>query len=824
MNYARQSFASRLRKEVLLLDGAMGTMLQARGLPPGEAPEAFMLSRPEVVLDVHRAYVDAGADILITATFGASPLRLADHPDLAKRMREINRLAVRLAREASRPGTLVAAGLGPSGKLIQPLGEASFQEVRRNFEAQVEALVSMDPDLFIVETIFELREMKAIVQAIRRHYDGPVIAQLTFQEDGRTFYGTDALTALTVVEALDVDVVGANCSVGPAKLLELFQEMAPYAVKPLSVEPNAGLPVRRGDRTVFPGSPQDLMDCVPGFVSCGVSIIGGCCGTDENYIRTIRPVVKAMRPERPDPLPVTRLASGTGTVLFGAGLPFRMIGERINPSGRKKFRAELKEGSMATVRREAADQAKAGADVLDVNVGVGGSDTELEARLMEAAVRAVQEVAPGPPLSIDSADPAALEVGLAEAPGKCLINSVTGEREKIRRVLPLARKWGAAVLGLLVDEKGVPRTLEERIRVAETIVAACDEAGIPRRDLFLDCVCLPVSAAPDQARTVMRTIQEVRKRFHVRTLLGLSNVSFGLPRRDLVNRTFLAMAMEAGLDGAILNPLDKDLVETASAGNVLLQRDPQFSTYIRLFGGAPKVGGKGSASPREEAKELPLEEKLRRAVIEGDREGIPGLVRLAIEAEMDPMEVNTRILVPAMEEVGRRFNDKIFFLPQVILAAETMQKAFQVLKPLLPREEGSSKGKVVLATVKGDVHDIGKNILAAVLENHGYEVVDLGKNVDRETILSTAFKEEAHIVALSALMTTTMVEMKRVISEAKKRGLPARFLVGGAVVTRSFAEEIGADGYGRDAMEGLAEADLLLERLRSDQSDRGGVA
>ncbi len=823
MNYARQSFASRLRKEVLLLDGAMGTMLQARGLSPGEAPEAFMLSRPDVIRDIHRAYVDAGADILITATFGASPMRLADHPDLAGRMREINRLAVRLAREAAGPGTLVAAGLGPSGKLIAPLGEASFDEVRRNYERQVEALVSMDPDLFIVETIFELREMKAIVQAIRRHYEGPVIAQLTFQEDGRTFYGTDALTALTVVEALDVDVVGANCSVGPAKLLELFQEMAPYAVKPLSVEPNAGLPVREGDRTVFPGSPRDLMDCVPGFVSCGVSIIGGCCGTDETYIRTIRPVVKSMRPERPDPLPVTRLASGTRTVLFGRELPFRLIGERINPSGRKAFRAELKEGSMATVRREAADQAQAGADVLDVNVGVGGTDADLEARLMAAAVRTVLEVAPGPPLSIDSADPAALEAGLAEAPGKCLINSVTGERDKILRVLPLARKWGAAVLGLLVDEKGVPKTVEERIRIAETIVAACDEAGIPRRDLFIDCVCLPVSAAPDQARATMRTIQEIRKRFHVRTLLGLSNVSFGLPRRDLVNRTFLAMAMEAGLDGAILNPLDRNLVETASAGNVLLQRDPQFSTYIRLFGGKPSPARKGTP-PSGEEKEASLDEALERAVIEGDREKIQDLVRRAVDSGMAPMDINSRILVPAMEEVGRRFNDKIFFLPQVILAAETMQKAFQVLKPLLPKKEGASKGKVILATVKGDVHDIGKNILAAVLENHGFEVIDLGKNVDRDTILSRAFKEEAHLVALSALMTTTMVEMKRVIAEARKRGLPARFLVGGAVVTRAFAEEIGADGYGRDAMEGLAQADRLMESFRSDESDRGGVA
>ena len=692
-----------------------------------------------------------------------------------------------------------------------------------SIEEQAAALVSMDPDLFIVETIFELREMKAIIQAIRRHYDGPVIAQLTFQEDGRTFYGTDALTALTVVEALDVDVVGANCSVGPAQLLDLFRQMAPYAVKPLSVEPNAGLPVREGDQTIFPGSPRDLMDCVPGFVSCGVSIIGGCCGTDESYIRTIRPVVKAMRPERPDPLPVTRLSSGTRTVLFGPGLPFRLIGERINPSGRRKFRAELKEGSMATVRREAADQAEAGADVLDVNVGVGGADPELEALLMAQAVRTVQEVAPGPPLSIDSADPAALEVGLAEAPGKCLINSITGEREKILRVLPLARKWGAAVLGLLVDDKGVPKTVEERIRIAETIVAACDEAGIPRRDLFIDCVCLPVSAAPDQARATMRTIQEVRKRFHVRTLLGLSNVSFGLPRRELVNRTFLAMAMEAGLDGAILNPLDRDLVETAAAGNVLLQRDPNFSTYIGLFGGAPAPTRGPTVSPGEE-KEAPLEEKLSRAVIEGDRDCIQDLVREGVKAGIDPMVLNSEILVPAMEEVGRRFNAKIFFLPQVILAAETMQKAFQVLRPLLPREEDSTKGKIILATVKGDVHDIGKNILAAVLENHGYQVIDLGKNVDRGTIVSRAFKEKAPLVALSALMTTTMVEMKRVIAEARKRGLPSRFLVGGAVVNRAFAEEIGADGYGRDAMEGLAEADRLVNRLRSDESDEGGVA
>ena len=822
MNYARQSFLSRLRREVLLLDGAMGTMLQEAGLPPGEAPEAFLLARPEVTRDIHRAYVDAGSDIIITATFGASPLRLADH-GLADRAREINRLAMRVAHEATAPGTLVAAGLGPCGRLITPLGEASFAEVRRNYETQVEALVSMDPDLFIVETIFELREMKAIIQAIRRHYDGPVIAQFTFQEDGRTFYGTDALTALTVVESLDVDVVGANCSVGPAQLLELFREMGEYAVKPLSVEPNAGLPRREGDVTTYPGEPEDLMECVPGFVSCGVAVIGGCCGTNEKYIASIRPVVKAMQPGRPDPRPVTRLASGTATVLFGPGQPFRIIGERINPTGRKEFKRELREKSMATVRREAADQAGSGADVLDVNVGVGGGDPSLEAELMRQAVRTVQEVTPLPPLAIDSADPEALEAGLSEAPGKCLLNSITGEQEKLDRLFPLARKWGAAVLGLLIDEKGVPRTTADRMRIAEKIVAACDRAGIPRRDLFIDCVTLPVSAAPDQAAAALRALRQIRRRYRVRTVLGLSNVSFGLPRRPLVNHSFLAMAMSHGLDCALVNPLDRGMVETAAAANVLLERDPRFGAWIDLFGAAP-TGGKAVAREAEPGRRASLGELIHQAVLEGDREVIGNLVQRALEEGIEPMRINTDFLVPGLEEVGRRFNQKVLFLPQVILAAETVQTGFGLLRPLLSRGESPHRGKVIMATVKGDVHDIGKNILGAVLENHGYRVIDLGKNVDRERIIARALEEDADLVALSALMTTTMVEMKQVIALARKQKVPADFLVGGAVVSREFADEIGAAGYGRDAMAGLAAADELMARRNADGKGQNGVA
>ncbi len=809
MNYARQSFLSRLRKEVLLLDGAMGTMLQQRGLKPGEPPEAFMLSKPGVIREIHRAYVDAGADILITATFGASPVRLSEDPQLAKRMREINRLAVRLAKEAAAPGTLIAAGLGPCGKLIHPLGDAGFEEVKRNYEAQVQALVSMDPDLFIIETIFELREMKAIVQAVREHYDGPVIAQLTFQEDGRTFFGTDALTALTVIESLDVDVVGANCSVGPRKLLELFEDMGRYAVKPLSVEPNAGIPQRKGETTVFPGKPEELMECVPGFVSLGVCIIGGCCGTDEKYIAQIRPVVKAMKPEPREPEHVTRLASGTRTLIFGPGQPLRIIGERINPSGRKRFKEELRQCNMTTVRREASTQVEAGAEALDINVGIGGADTSLDKKPMIHAVPTVLEVAPTPPLVIDSPDPLAIEAGLSEAPGKCLINSVTGEKERIDAIFPLARKWGAAVLGLLVDEKGVPTTVDERLRVAEKIVAACDQAGLPRRDLFIDCVCMPVSSSPEQARTTLKTIEEIKRRFNVCTILGLSNISFGLPRRDIINRTFLSMAMEAGLDGVIANPLDEGLKEVIAAGNLLLERDRNFEIYISTFGGRlkrEKVMPKTEDSGETEDPGI----RIRRAVIDGDRDNIENLVREALRSGKDPMEINSNHLIPAMEEVGKRFNAKVFFLPQVILAAETMQKAFRIIKPLLPKEKKEKKGKVILATVKGDVHDIGKNMVGAVLENHGYTVLDLGKNVKKETIIEKAMEEKADIIALSALMTTTMVEMGNVIRYAREKNLDVKFLVGGAVVTKDFADEIGAHAFGKDAMEALEQADRLF--------------
>ncbi|MFH1998819.1 MAG: homocysteine S-methyltransferase family protein, partial [Planctomycetota bacterium] len=689
---------------------------------------------------------------------------------------------------------------------LKPLGSLNFDAALRNFAEQVEALVKETPDGIIMETIADLREARAIAMAVRKHFDGLFIALMTFTEDGTTVTGTDPLTALTVLESLGVDVFGANCTVGAEALLPIIQELCTKTSMPICVEPNAGMPELRAGLTHYPGSPESFAKVMPAFVAAGASLVGGCCGTTPEYIKSVRQAVQGLKPRKRMASEATRLASRYMTIEIHENLPTKVLGERINPTARKSFSNELKEGVFTTVRKEAIRQEQAGASILDINMGVGQVD---ESQLMRRAVNLVQESSKLP-VCLDSASEAVLEAGLRQVAGKCLINSVNGETRKLELILPLVKRYGAAVLGLTLDDDGIPESVEKRIEIASKIIEACDSYGIPRKDVFIDPLCLTVSSNQEQALNTLTALREIKRRFKTRTVLGLSNISFGLPERPLVNRVFMSMALQAGLDLPIVNPLDKELMREVRAGDLLLGKDKDALIYIEKT-----VQEAGNLPPKpkpvRKAPSMSPGEILMDDVIRGDKENILRHLETVLAEGESPPAVNEKFLIPGLLEVGRKFDKKEYYLPQVILAAEAMQLAFNKVKSLLPKEDSSlMMGKVVLASVKGDVHDIGKNIVAAILETHGFQVTNLGKNVEAETIAQTALREGADIVGLSALMTTTMVEMVNTIDCLKKSKVKAGVIIGGAVTTRAFAESIGADGYAKDAMSAVPEIKKIL--------------
>jgi 5-methyltetrahydrofolate--homocysteine methyltransferase len=793
----RNRFRSLLRERVLILDGGMGVLLQGSGLAPGEAPEAFLLKHPETIQEAHGAYARAGSDVLLTCTFGASPIRLAES-GLDARCAEINELAVRVAREAAGGDLLVAGDVGPSGRFLEPVGDLTFEGAYANFREQGLALARAGADLIIVETISDLREAKAAVVALRDVFQGPIVVQMTFSADGRTVTGTDALTAHTVLSNFDVDAVGVNCSVGPAAMLPVVEVLCGASEMPVSVEPNAGLPELVDGRSVFPDSDEVLAEYAERFHAAGANLLGGCCGTTPKTIAAIAARLRgrppAPRPKMPDGL---RLASRTRTRIFLPSDPCAIVGERLNPTGRALFSQRLKEGDLSVLRKDALDQASRGADVLDLNCGVPGVD---EGALLGRAV-AYLEAAVDTPIVVDTSHPEALESALRMSSGRVLINSANGEESSMERIFPLARRYGAAVLGLCLDERGIPASVGGRMEIARRLLRRAEAHGLTRNDLVVDALTLTLSTQPKGARTTLETLRAIRDDLGLRTILGVSNISFGLPARPALNAAFLVQAVEAGLTLAIINPLDGGMLQALHAANLLSGRDPGCSAYIGHF--APRSPDPLDADPG-------MEGRLRRAVVEGDREGIVDLVKTALGSGMPPYQITREGLVRGMEIVGERFASGAVFLPHVILSAETLQRAFGYIKERLPASARQSKGKVIFATVQGDIHDIGKNICITLLQNSGYEVVDLGKNARADEILDAAEREGAGIVALSALMTTTMQRMSEVTLLARERGMKVKVLVGGAVVTDSYARSIGADGYGKDAVECVKLADLVV--------------
>lgn len=794
-------FIATIKQRVLVLDGAMGTMLQERGLKAGACPEEMNLTAPEVVASVHREYADAGADIIVTNSFGGSRLKLA-HYGLEDRVHEINARAVELARKAAGPDRFVAASIGPTGRFLRPVGDADFDEMVEAFGQQVRAFAEAGADLITLETFLDIAELRAAVIACREFSDLPVMALMTFEDEGRSVLGTSPEAAAVTLEALGVSVVGSNCGLGVEGIYQMLERMRSVCSLPLIAQPNAGLPQLVDGQTVFNASPEDMVVYHRQLLDIGVRVVGGCCGTTPAHIRAMRQALESLPQEWSPPARRCLLSSRTGVAEIGGRAACAIIGERINPTGRKAYAQELREGKTAYIRREAQAQVAAGAHLLDINCGAPGVD---EPAALERAVLAVESVTQVP-LVLDSSDPAALERGLKVADGKVLINSVSAEEKSLRGILPLARKYGAAVIALALDGAGIPETAEERLAVARRIRDAAMEAGLAPEDIIVDCLTLTVSAEQKRAMETIRTLRLVRDELSLPTALGVSNISFGLPCRPVLSSIFFTMALEAGLSAAIINPRDERMMDAYRAAMVLLGKDVRAEGYIAAYADMAAAPAASAATD----KPAGIRDRLAGAIIEGDKEGVVALVEKALAEGLDTAAISNEGLLPGLEEVGRRFGENRIFLPQVMQSAETMQTAFARLKQEMQGASAASLGRILMATVEGDIHDIGKNIVCTLLENHGFEVIDLGKNVAADRIVERAVELKVDAVGLSALMTTTIEQMRVTVDRLRQAGVKVFTMVGGAVVTQEYADEIGADMYAADALEAVAKAKKLL--------------
>ncbi|WP_314763051.1 homocysteine S-methyltransferase family protein [uncultured Selenomonas sp.] len=775
-----------------IFDGAMGTMLQEGGLKPGGCPELMNLEQPDVVQKIHEAYIEAGATMIETNTFGASALKL-DHYGLEDRVKEINEAAVKIAREASKGRAKIVGSLGPTGRFIVPLGDLEFEDAYRAFYEQAKALADAGADYLLFETCIDIQEMRAGLLAAKDATNLPIICQLSYSEDGRTVTGTDPQTAAITLEALGADIIGVNCSLGPQELVPIVKTLAENCSVPISVLPNAGMPRLENGRTIFPMGPEEFASWGEKLVAAGATYLGGCCGTTPAHIKALAAAVKNLPPtERKSPDNRLRLTSRSKTVIIDKDLATTLIGERINPTGRKKLAEEIKNGSLFSVKREAIDQVRAGARLLDVNMGVGGID---QAKAMHDAIREVSQITDAP-LAIDTSDTKTLEAGLRAYPGRALINSVSAEKERIEEFLPLAKKYGAAILCLPITEDGVPKTAEDRINVINGIIKEAKKNGLKDGDFLLDALVMTISADQNACLEVLNTLRLYRKHFGYPATMGLSNISFGLPNRPLINSTFFAMCLAAGLDAPIMNPYDEKMQEALMASAALLGKDPRGIDFSRN-----EVNLK---TPKKAAEAKPMEgdvlAAIKQAVIDGASESIAMLTERAIHEGHSSNEITEKALTAAMNDIGIDFGAGRVFLPQVLLSAEAMRASFQKIKELLPAQQEADRGTVVMATVKGDVHDLGKNIVSALLSNSGFKLIDLGKDVDADTIVRTALEKEADIVGLSALMTTTMTQIDKVIKKLREAGSEARVIVGGAAVTEDYATSAGADAYANDGV------------------------
>lgn len=777
--------------DILLLDGAMGTMLQAAGLPVGALPEVWSVTHPEEVTAIQRRYVEAGSDVIYANTFGANRLKTAKSGHAPA---ELITAAIRCARAAAE-GTdaRVALDIGPIGQLMEPIGTLPFEEAYDIYREMVTAGEAAGADLIVLETMSDLYEVKAAVLAAKEHTSLPVWVTMTFEATGRTFLGTTVSAMGLTLTSLGVDAMGFNCSLGPEELLPMAAELRRWTDRPIILKPNAGLPDPATG--AYAVTAEEFAAALAKGADLGVSVFGGCCGTTPDFIAALRGALRGKRPaERTEPLR-RGVCSGMRTAEFRG---VRVIGERINPTGKRRFQQALREADMGYILDRAMEQQDAGADILDINVGLPGVD---EPEMMVKVVKAVQSVC-DLPLQIDSSDPAAVEAGLRAVNGRAIVNSVNGRPEVLEAILPLCRRYGAAVVGLCLDENGIPETWEGRAAIARRILDAALAHGIPREDVLIDCLTLTVSAQQEQAVETLRAVRYVTEELGLHTVLGVSNISFGLPARENITVSFLTQAMHAGLDLPIVNPNQKQIMDAVASFRVLSGQDRDSEAYIARFSGAESA----PAAPQP-SEELDMET----AILRGLKHETAALTERALES-MTELEVVNGLLIPALDLVGERYERQELFLPQLINAANAACEGFELVKRSIAKKGAGSvsKGKILIATVHGDIHDIGKNIVRVVLENYGYTVIDLGRDVPKEKVVETAIREDVRLVGLSALMTTTVVSMAETIEALRQSGHDCKIMVGGAVLTPEYAEEIGANYYAKDAKQSADIAKLVL--------------
>ncbi len=834
----RQQFRQLCEEKILLLDGATGSNLQAAGMPTGVCVEKWVLDNKEVLIDLQTEYLRAGSDILYAPTFTANRIKLEEY-GLADRIEEMNRDLVTLSKEAIEryrkesgddSEKYVAGDITMTGKQLEPAGSMKFEELVTVYKEQVACLVKAGADLLVIETMISLQECRAALIAAKETCDLPVMVTLTFKDDNKTFYGTDPKTAIIVLQELGADAVGVNCSPEPGHMKSVIEEMKSYARVPVIAKANAGLPVLKDGKASFTMGPEEYREKVAELMEAGAGIIGGCCGTTPACIRQLKEEIKNHGVPVISDKKIRAITTERNTLEIALDQRFMVIGERINPTGKKALQAQLKEGCLELVCEMAEQQEEHGADILDINMGMNGID---EKEMMLRVVKEVTNIS-SLPLCIDSSHVEVIEAALRIYPGRALINSISLEKVKFERLIPIAKKYGAMFILLPLSDAGLPKNIEEKKEIIHTILEEAKRQGLSKEDIIVDGLVNTIGANKKAAIETMETIRYCREELGLATVCGLSNISFGLPDRPFVNSTFLTLAIQAGLTMAIANPSNALLMNTAYAADLLMNKEEADLRYIERVTTHKAVvlsekevnklkesGSKekemslaGSITKEKEHADKAAGDKnhpVYEAVLKGNRRKIVDLVKEEHQAGIKPGTILNEYLIPAINEVGELFDKGIYFLPQLIGSAEAMKLAIEYLEPYLS-EGGEERrlGTIVIATVAGDIHDIGKNLVALMLKNYGFHVIDLGKDVASDLIIQTAKEENADIIALSALMTTTMLEMKEVVRLRNEAGLRAKIMIGGAVITQSYCDEIAADGYSKDAGEAVVVAKQLL--------------
>lgn len=787
-----------MKKNIVVFDGAMGTMLQKRGLKSGALPEILNIEDKDIIAEIHRLYIKAGAKVITTNTFGANRLKLSG---CKYSLEEVIKSAILNAKEAVKDKDIyIALDMGPLGQLLEPMGTLKFEEAYLYFKEVIDLGVKYGADLILIETMTDLGEARAAVLAAKENSNLPVFCTMSFEQNGRTFSGCDAISMTLTLQGLGVDALGINCSLGIEEAKPIVEEILKYSKVPVMVQPNAGLPKVVDGETVYNVSKDVFCQSLIELCKKGVAVVGGCCGTDETFIEKLSKEVCNIKPIERQIKRVSAVCSYSKTVLIDG---IRVIGERINPTGKKLLKEALRNKNYDCILKEAINQIEAGADILDVNVGLPEID---EKNVMVNVIKEIQAIS-NIPLQIDSTNKEVIEAALRFYNGKAILNSVNGKDKVLEEFLPIAKKYGAAVIGLTLDERGMPSSAEERIKIAEKIINKAGEYGIDKEDIFIDCLTLTASTGKEQITETLKAVKYIREKYKVNTVLGVSNISFGLPKRDLINRTFLVMALTSGLTLPIINPLDKDIMDTINSFKVLNGEDLNAYNYIKSYINTSdnnKISNKVLAGDNSKYD-------LHEIIIKGLKDEAQNATEELLKNKQE-LEVINDYIVPALDFVGKKFEKGEIFLPQLIQSAETVKKSFEVIKSkLLESGKGSAfKDKIVLATVKGDVHDIGKNIVKAMLENYGYEVIDLGKDVSKEKVLEAVEKYNVKLVGLSALMTTTVKSMEEIISYIKQKRENCLFFVGGAVLNKDYADMINADFYAKDAMKAVEIAKKVL--------------